>query len=244
MSTVLVTVGTTSFDGLIGAVCSRPFLVEWARSAGGADGGEELRLTLQYGNGVHPLSLLPVDLLLLPAGDGSAPSGIHPDDGSATVELPVDSTLIRKVRISWYRFNPSLPDEMARSDAILCHAGAGTLLEATDASNGRLLDGRGPIRIAAVVNTALMDNHQSELADELERRRHVRVIRDCEGELATGEGAARFWGGMAGFDPVPFAGGGVGPSPPRGGIGSGVSGFQEIVDRVMGFGSPDNRKTK
>ena len=241
MPTVLVTVGTTSFDGLIGAVCSRPFLVEWARSAGGAGGGEGLlRLTLQYGNGAHPLSLLPVDLL--PAGDGSASSGVHPDDGSATFELSVDRRLSRKVRISWYRFNPSLPDEMARSDAILCHAGAGTLLEATDASNGRLLDGRGPIRIAAVVNTALMDNHQSELADELERRGHVRVIRDCEGKLATGEGAARFWGGMAGFDPVPFAGGGVGPSPPRGD--SGVSGFQEIVDRVMGFDSPDNRKTK
>ena len=240
MSAVLVTVGTTSFDDLIRAVCSRAFLVEWARSAGGHDGAESPHLTLQYGNGEHPLSLLPDDVL--PAGDGPAPSGVHRDDGSATVELAIDQCLRREVRISWCRFNPSLPDEMARSDAVLCHAGAGTLLEATDASNGRLRRGRGPIRIAAFVNRALMGNHQSELADELERRGHVRVSRDCAGDLATGEGAARFWAGMGGFDPVPFAGGGGDTSPARGG--SGVSGFQRIVDRVMGFGSQVDNKTK
>lgn len=238
MSTVLVTVGTTSFDDLIGAVCSRPFLVEWARSAGGDDGAG-LRLTLQFGNGAHPLSLLPADVL--PAG--AASSGAYPDDGSATAELPVDDRgLRREVRITWCRFDPALPDEMARSDAVLCHAGAGTLLEAADASDGRLRDGRGPIRTAAFVNTALMDNHQSELADELGRRGHVIVSRGCAGDLATVGGAARFWAGMGGFEPVPFAGGGAGgASPGRGG--SGVSGFQRIVDRVMGFGSQDN-KTK
>ena len=48
---------------------------------------------------------------------------------------------------------------------IICHCGAGTLLES--------LRSLGDPVIIAVVNGSLMDNHQLELADQLASDRHV-----------------------------------------------------------------------
>ena len=39
-----------------------------------------------------------------------------------------------RMLVRWYRFLPSLVSEMERVDAILCHAGAGALLEALEIS--------------------------------------------------------------------------------------------------------------
>ena len=106
----------------------------------------------------------------------------------------------RSVRVRWYGSRPSLTEDMERADVILCHAGAGTLLEALDVSGRRR---GGPGVICAVVNSELMNDHQSELADELERRGHVLVVRSCRRELASDEGAARFWRAAGEFAPVP-----------------------------------------
>ena len=77
-----------------------------------------------------------------------------------------------------------------------------------------------------------MNNHQSELAEELEKRKHISVTSDCASEWTTEEEAKQFWNKLGQFQPVPFAG--------RGGCGSSaqrehdyVSSFQRIVDGVM-----------
>jgi hypothetical protein len=81
--------------------------------------------------------------------------------------------------------------------------------------------------INAVINTSLMNNHQSELAEELQRRRHIHVTWDCISEWTTDVEAKRFWKNLDGFCPVPFVG--SNRSAQRG-----KSCFQRNVDDVMG----------
>jgi len=56
-----------------------------------------------------------------------------------------------------YRFKPSLDDDMRKASLVISHAGAGSILEGM----------RLRSRMVVVVNDALMDNHQQELAHEL-----------------------------------------------------------------------------
>jgi len=84
-----------------------------------------------------------------------------------------------------------------------------------------------------------MDNHQSELAEELGKRNNIMVTRDCASEWTTENGAAKVWEGIGEFSPVPFLGGGGKDGMDQQGLeGNGEyrSGFQRIVDQVMGFG--------
>ena len=67
------------------------------------------------------------------------------------------------IQITWYRFKPSLDDDMRSADLIISHAGAGSILE------GMRL---GALMIV-VVNDTLMHNHQQELAEELRARQHL-----------------------------------------------------------------------
>ena len=59
-----------------------------------------------------------------------------------------------------FDFAPSLADEMLAADLVVSHAGSGSVFEA--------LGMRKPLLV--VVNDALMDNHQAELAEELGKR--------------------------------------------------------------------------
>ena len=84
-----------------------------------------------------------------------------------------------------------------------------------------------------------MDNHQSELAEELEIRKHICVTRDCTVEWTTMDGASKFWKDIKQYSPVPFTGGRSrvdAVDSQQGHMeGNQVSGFQMIADRVMGF---------
>ena len=82
-------------------------------------------------------------------------------------QLPTDCA---GLVIECYDFKPSLRDDMARAEWILCHAGAGTLMEALHLP-------QRPV-VATVINTRLMDNHQTELAYALRDRGHVQVVED------------------------------------------------------------------
>ena len=61
------------------------------------------------------------------------------------------------ISIEWYRL--PLQEDMRNAALIVSHAGAGSILERCD--------------VFVVVNDALMDNHQQELAEELHSRRHL-----------------------------------------------------------------------
>ena len=68
-------------------------------------------------------------------------------------------------RTTWFRFAPTITEEMRAADVVISHAGAGSILEALELGK----------RLVVCVNDALMDNHQAELANALEARGHVVV---------------------------------------------------------------------
>ena len=78
-------------------------------------------------------------------------------------------------RTTWFRFAPTITDEMRAADVVISHAGAGSILEALELGK----------RLVVCVNDALMDNHQAELARALEARGHVVVstVDDVAGAL-------------------------------------------------------------
>ena len=64
---------------------------------------------------------------------------------------------------SWFRYAPDLGAHMAGAGLVVCHAGAGSVFEALRARRAVLV----------VVNEALMDNHQVELAQALAEEGHL-----------------------------------------------------------------------
>lgn len=82
-----------------------------------------------------------------------------------------------------YAFKPSLQEDMARADWIVCHAGAGTLMEAVlDRTMRRKKEQRV---VVTVINSRLMDNHQTELAYALRDRGYLQVVEDPRALCAT-----------------------------------------------------------
>lgn len=205
-------------------------------SGAGDDSGDDnivVELVIQYGTGTCPLSFLPPSLKQRSLGGTDKHQIDDCDEGSTLLLIPTSSNnsaqQYHKLHVKWYRFQPSLVHDMERADIILCHAGAGTLLEALAISKPydiNTIQLQRPI-INAVINTSLMNNHQSELAEELHRRRHIHVTWDCISEWTTDAEAKRFWENLDGFCPVPFLG--SDRSAQRG-----KSCFQKNVDDVMG----------
>ena len=101
-----------------------------------------------------------------------------------------------RIQIHCYAFQPSLAADMEASDLILCHAGAGTLTEALSLNK----------TIVTVINTALMDNHQTELAYALGKKGHLYVV-DRPEDLDNA------WTDIQKFRPVPYEGGDPGDFP-------------------------------
>lgn len=67
------------------------------------------------------------------------------------------------VQLHIYRFKDTLKADISNADLIISHAGAGSCLEALEANKPLLV----------VVNEDLMDNHQLELADQLQVDGHL-----------------------------------------------------------------------
>jgi UDP-N-acetylglucosamine transferase subunit ALG13 len=258
---VFATVGTTSFNDFVRSLCSLPFLIAMTTfhhhhhpslpdntsKSCSVDKEPELELTIQYGTGQCPLKCLPHNILKL----SSVPIKNN-DDGSGSIILTIPSSIAldetttmyhHRILVRWYRFIPSLVSEMERADIILCHAGAGTLLEALEIaakSSAMTTEGLTPRKktkiVNALINSSLMDNHQSELAEELESRGHILITRDCVSEWTNDEGAKKFWQIVGTTKTKPFH------------LGSRrrvdldhlnteeyVSSFQTMIDRIMGF---------
>jgi len=225
-----------------------------------------LELVIQYGRGQCPYSFLPPSLLEASKIQRNENADADGSSGSILLSIPIGSPSdadirdmqradssttsritnnnkstpqsFQRVCVRWYRFLPSLSAELERADVILTHAGAGTLLEALDMSSSTKTATKQKI-INAVINNKLMNNHQSELAEELERREHILVTRDCTLEWTTEDDATKFWEEIEAFSPKLFLGGQSSRSDNSQQRGQNeheyVSNFQRIVDRVMGF---------
>mmetsp|Transcript_24970 Transcript_24970/g.99170 ORF Transcript_24970/g.99170 Transcript_24970/m.99170 type:complete len:184 (+) Transcript_24970:227-778(+) len=89
----------------------------------------------------------------------SSPVQSSPYERSRAGSPRKQSTLLTLcIMLTWCR-----PGEMAAAGLVVSHAGAGSLMEALALKK----------RVVAVVNAALMGNHQVELADALRRQRSI-----------------------------------------------------------------------
>ncbi|KAL3758490.1 hypothetical protein ACHAWU_004333 [Discostella pseudostelligera] len=183
-------------------------------------------------------ALLPLPIrILIPVSYSALRISSHrglSDDNNPTLDVTIQYGR-GQCPISSIPFKPSLTDHMNRADIIICHAGAGTLLEALSlASPSERKSSSNQKIINAVINSKLMDNHQSELADELEIRGHISVTRNCELEWTTEDGAKAFWEMIGTFEPAPFFGGrSKGDDEGGRGVNGHASSFQHILDQVM-----------
>ena len=75
--------------------------------------------------------------------------------------------------IEMFQFTHDFKRRLQESDLIISHGGSGTILEA--------LYLRKPL--IAVVNTALMDNHQKELVNQLERCLNIKTVQSLDLDL-------------------------------------------------------------
>ncbi|DAZ96347.1 TPA: hypothetical protein N0F65_007997 [Lagenidium giganteum] len=76
---------------------------------------------------------------------------------------------IPDMRIEHYRHNPQYKKDVEAADLIISHAGAGSIMDALSARK----------KLLVVVNTLLMDNHQTEVADAMAENQYC-VATSCE----------------------------------------------------------------
>mmetsp|Transcript_13707 Transcript_13707/g.15614 ORF Transcript_13707/g.15614 Transcript_13707/m.15614 type:complete len:192 (+) Transcript_13707:144-719(+) len=137
---VFVTVGTTSFDALVKAVDSvevQDILLQSGYQ----------KLTIQIGRG----SYTPNKLEGIKEQSSS-------DEKRSSQESLESYVKVGKLDCSYYRFKPSLEDDMSGADLIISHAGAGSIMESLRLKKALIV----------VINEALMDNHQSELGEAMQ----------------------------------------------------------------------------
>jgi beta-1,4-N-acetylglucosaminyltransferase len=102
--------------------------------------------------------------------------------------LPEKHKLPDTLHVESYAFKASLAPDMEQADLILSHAGAGTVAEALRLGK----------RMVVVINTILMHNHQTELANAMGSRKHLFVVQE-PGQLAHMD----TWNAFQKFVPVP-----------------------------------------
>lgn len=114
---------------------------------------------------------------------------------------------ILSIKIETYRFRPTLDEDMRAADLIISHAGAGTVMEAMKYQKN----------LVVVINTLLMDNHQTELANAMGERKHLFVVDSPEkmDDIQT-------WEQFEKFVPTPYESGDD-------------KDFSRVLDAFMGF---------
>ncbi|CAD7936325.1 unnamed protein product [Amoebophrya sp. A25] len=186
--TLFVTVGTTKFEPLIDA-CSTPLFFRTL-----CDEGVQ-NLVLQIGQGRWPESIFGADKdatkkdqdVRVAVVDCSAEEMDGKVDGVASQKLPpistdtlteelgststkklttATSTTKKLVKVYVLRFLSNITAVQRLATVIVSHAGAGSILGAL----------RMRRRLCVVVNAALMDNHQSELATAVKEGNYARVV--------------------------------------------------------------------
>ncbi|MCO5561734.1 hypothetical protein L7F22_015357 [Adiantum nelumboides] len=67
------------------------------------------------------------------------------------------------LKVDFFTFSPDLKDHLSSADLVISHAGSGSIFETL----------RMGKPLIVVVNEALMDNHQAELAEELAAQKYL-----------------------------------------------------------------------
>ena len=110
---------------------------------------------------------------------------------------PVVDTTTTTLQVETYDFKASLAVDLARADWVIGHAGAGTISETL-----QLQQQDNNKRLIVVINDALMDNHQTELAYAMRNRHYLQVVDDPQSLLDMS-----VWNALNTFEPTPFPGG-------------------------------------
>lgn len=135
-----MTVGTTLFEKLIQTISSNTSFLSLLSSLGYNE------LIIQYGKGSPPSFSKEIREVSTDASDGS-------DTRHYEFEMSTKALL----KITCYRFKPSIREDMKRANLIVSHAGAGSIMESLALKK----------KTCVVINQDLMDNHQLELAQAL-----------------------------------------------------------------------------
>lgn len=114
------------------------------------------------------------------------------------------------VKIQSYDFRPSLKADMEHADLIVSHAGAGTVMEVLRMNKKTIV----------VINTDLMDNHQTELAGAMADRGHIYMV-----EFPEKLHERQTWASFEDFTPIPHEDGNPDDMP-------------RLLDAFLGFVSP------
>lgn len=146
---IFVTVGTTLFDHLINIVSKQIFLSQIA-SLG------YTTMIIQYGKGKPPLfsgaNVQVVEGSICDSGNGYLQYKLK-----ILNEFETAHDGHRELNVSCYRFKSTIKEDMQRSSLIISHAGAGSIMESLSLKK----------KTCVIINDALMDNHQIELAQAL-----------------------------------------------------------------------------
>jgi UDP-N-acetylglucosamine transferase subunit ALG13 len=106
-------------------------------------------------------------------------AGVHEDDqlfdfkeknSFSTSNNEVVKFFKENVEISAYRYKSSIKEDMQKADIVISHAGSGSVLESLEANK----------KLIVVVNDALMDNHQLELAEKMFDEGYL-LYTNCDG---------------------------------------------------------------
>lgn len=97
-------------------------------------------------------------------GSSALPLGIDQPDTGKETRCSIAQRGSSPVSFELFTLRPSLADDIAGAAFIVSHAGAGSIFEALRADKPLIV----------VVNDALADNHQTELADAMSKRGYCR----------------------------------------------------------------------
>ncbi|KAF9603816.1 hypothetical protein IFM89_037950 [Coptis chinensis] len=156
MKMVFVTVGTTSFDALVKAVDTKQ--VKESYSTKGI-------LIFSFKWVVDPLSSLRSDTPCnqMPPLEVLNQASITRDMSAKLVSIVNSAGEDGCLAVDYFTFSSSIADNLKSASLVISHAGSGSIFETLRLRKSLIV----------VVNEDLMDNHQSELAEELAARKHL-----------------------------------------------------------------------
>jgi beta-1,4-N-acetylglucosaminyltransferase len=130
----------------------------------GSTSFDELVRALTTEATLSALSLLGIGTITIQYGRGNALQEEQTNEWTADSDH--ERAERRTVTVRAFRYASSLVDELAHATIVVCHGGSGSVFEATAARPGC---------VVVVPNRSLMDDHQMELAEELQALHLVRV---------------------------------------------------------------------